>query len=154
MSVSCVAAQKTASVGPVKLDKGSKTLTIKEVTYSYVKYEVFYDYYDTVTDATWVVVIPQPESINWYDGDYMDIYVNSKERYVLFMDDKIFEFDSNGYTVRDMPENYNYEGVMSVLGCSYYGDEAFEDGCNISYVYAQKGEQNYVIVYGNELSYK
>ena len=144
----------SASVSALKLkvDLKKQTVTVNEVVYSYSNY-CLTDAYPALSKATWAVVLPQPKGMNWIDdGDYTDIYLYNG-KYLVSMRNKVFEFDSNGYTVRDETKTEDYQ-AWQYVDAAYFCDPAFVDGRNIGYVYVEKGDDNFVIIYGNELTRK
>ena len=142
----------TAKAKPVKVNIQKETLTFKGVTYTYGGY-CCKDAYPDVAKATWAIVIPKPQGTNWIeDGDYTDIYLK-QGKYFYILRKKVFEFNSTSYTVKDA-EGYivNWDEVDG-LEFAHFGDPAFANGQNIGYVYLDKGDDRFVLVYGNEQSF-
>ena len=141
-----------AKAKPVKVNIQKETLTFKGVTYTYGGY-CCKDAYPDVAKATWAIVIPKPQGTNWIeDGDYTDIYqIGGKYFYILH--GKVFEFNSTSFSSRDGDAaSVNWDKVDG-LEFAHFGDPAFANGQNIGYVYLDKGDDRFVMVYGNEKSY-
>ena len=141
-----------AKAKPVKVNLQKESLTFKGVTYTYGGYVCKEAYHD-LEKATWAIVIPKPQGTNWIDdGDYIELY-QIKGRYFYCLHGKVFEFNSTSFSSRDEKvDTLNWEEVDG-LEFAHFGDPAFANGQNIGYVYLDKGDDRFVMVYGNEKSY-
>ena len=142
----------TQTSNPVKVNLNGKSLTIKGETFVFDLVEekdivVFLD----VAKATWAIAIPEPEGTNWKeDGDWLHIY-KYQGRYCYSLQRTSFEFTSNEYEAK--PDYDQKWELVEQVDYAEWCEPAFANGKNIGYAYLKKGDDRFVLVYGNEASY-
>ena len=142
----------TAKAKPVKVELKNKCLTLNGDTFVIDLFQeedtaVFLD----VAKATWAIVIPEPKETNWIDdGDWLFIY-KYNGRYCYSLQRTSFEFTSNEYEAKpDYTQNWD---LVEHVDYAEWSEPAFANGKNIGYAYLKKGDDQFVLVYGNEASY-
>lgn len=100
-----------------------------------------------VEDAEFVYALPQITDCTYSEnGDYHIMYKLPNGNYGINSSDTYYEFNSTGfktYTYNDKPEDWQ---EITNYGCQY--DNAFKLGYKVGYLLADKGNNQYIIVYG------
>jgi hypothetical protein len=142
----------TQTSNPVKVNLKGKSLTVNGETFVFNLSEeedtvVFLD----IAKATWAIAIPKPEKTNWReDGDWLHIY-KYQGRYCYSLQRTSFEFTSNKYESKpDYDPNWD---LVEHVDVAEWCTPAFAKGMNIGYAYLEKGDDRFVLVYGNNASY-
>ena len=141
-----------AKAKPVKVELKNKCLTVNGETFVIDLFleedtAVFLD----VAKATWAIAIPEPEKANWLeDGDWVYIY-KYDGRYCYSIQRITFEFSSKEYEAK--PDYDQKWELVEQVDYAEWSEPAFANGKNVGYVYLNKGDKRYILVYGNEKSY-
>ena len=142
----------TQTSNPVKVNLKNQRLTINGETFDMDLFEeedtvVFLD----IAKATWAIAIPQPKKTNWKeDGDWLFIY-KYDGRYCYSQQRTSFEFTSNEYEAK--PDYDQKWELVEHVEYAEWCEPAFANGKNIGYAYLKKGDDRFVLVYGNNASY-
>ena len=101
---------------------------------------------DAVKDADFVYAFMQnPDSNYLEDGDYHDMYITPNGSYGINSKNTYYEFNSTGFSVHTY---INTPTSWKITNYGYHGENAFKLGYKVGYLLADKGDNQYIIVYG------
>lgn len=100
-----------------------------------------------VEDAEFVYALAQSSDCKYSeDGDYLLMYRLPNGNYGINTSNLYYEFNPDGFSVHtcdNKPEDWQ---EITNYGCQY--DNAFKLGYKVGYLLADKGNNQYIIVYG------